>query len=253
MKAFAALYAALDETTKTNEKVEALTRYFAVAMPDDAAWALFFLSGRSLKRLISAPKLRSWAVQAAGLPDWLFDESYDAVGDTAETIALLLPPSGAVSDVPLHTWIEQRIVPLRTLAEDDQRVALLAAWSELDGQQRFVFNKLITGSFRVGVSQLLLIRALAAVSKIHNEVIAHRLMGTWEPTPAFHAQLMAQETSDADLSRPYPFFLAYPLWKKPPRPLERSAIGRLNGNGTAFAHRLSSAAGKAQSGHAAKN
>ena len=211
MKAFAALYAALDETTKTNEKVEALTRYFAIAMPDDAAWALFFLSGRSLKRLISAPKLRSWAVQAAGLPDWLFDESYDAVGDTAETIALLLPPSGAVSDVPLHTWIEQRIVPLRTLTEDDQRVALLAAWSELDGQQRFVFNKLITGSFRVGVSQLLLIRALAAVSKIHNEVIAHRLMGTWEPTPAFYAQLIAQETSDADLSRPYPFFLAYPL------------------------------------------
>ncbi len=132
-------------------------------------------------------------------------------GTLAETIALLLPPSDTESDLPLHTWIEDRIVPLRTLDEEGQKAAMLLAWSQLDGQQRFVWNKLITGAFRVGVSQLLLIRALANVSGIHAEVIAHRLMGTWEPTPEFYDRLMAQETTDADVSRPYPFFLAYPL------------------------------------------
>lgn len=215
MKAFADLYTALDETTKTNEKVDALVRYFQNAPPADAAWALYFLSGRRLKGLISAPKLRSWAVEAAGLPDWLFDESYDAVGDSAETIALLLPPSNASNDLPLRYWIEERILPLKALADDEQRAAMLDAWAALDGQQRFVWNKLITGGFRVGVSQLLLIRALANVSGVHNEVIAHRLMGTWEPTPTFYDGLLATETGDADLSRPYPFFLAYPIEESP--------------------------------------
>ncbi len=215
MKAFADLYTALDETTKTNEKVEAIARYLRAAPPDDAAWALFFLSGRRLKQLVSAPKLRAWAVQAAGLPDWLFDESYDAVGDSAETIALLLPPSGAFSDRSLRYWIEERLMPLKALSEDEQRASMLNAWAELDGQQRFVWNKLITGGFRVGVSQLLLIRGLAAVSGVHAEVIAHRLMGTWQPTPDFYAALLATETSDADLSRPYPFFLAFPIEESP--------------------------------------
>lgn len=215
MKAFADLYTALDETTKTNEKVEAMTRYFKSAPADDAAWALFFLSGRRLKQLVSAPKLRAWAVEAAGLPDWLFDESYDAVGDSAETIALLLPPSGSTSDNSLRYWIEERLIPLKALSEDEQRLSMLSAWAELDGQQRFTWNKLITGGFRVGVSQLLLIRALANVSGIHAEVIAHRLMGTWQPTPDFYTALLASETSDADLSRPYPFFLAFPIEDSP--------------------------------------
>jgi len=93
MKAFAELYAALDQTTKTNEKTAALTRYFAAAPPEDAAWAVNFLIGRRPKRLLESRKLAEWAVAEAGVPDWLFGECYQAVGDVAETIALLLPPT----------------------------------------------------------------------------------------------------------------------------------------------------------------
>ncbi len=211
MKAFTDLYTALDETTKTNEKVDALTRYFSTTPARDAAWALYFLSGRKPRQVVGTRKLHLWALEVTGIPEWLFSESYDAVGDIAETIALLLPASGASSDLPLHYWVEQRLLPLRDASEEQQHDAILSAWQELDSQQRFVWNKLITGAFRVGVSQLLIVRALAAVSGVESAVIAHRLMGAWEPTAEFYEQLLAKETRDADISQPYPFFLAYPL------------------------------------------
>lgn len=215
MRRFTALYMALDATTKTNEKIAAMREYFAAAQPEDAAWAVFFLSGRRPKRLLSSALLRAWAAEAAGIPEWLLVEAYSAVGDSAETVTLLLPPGEATSDLPLAKWVEGRVLRLYTLAEDEQRAAVLGAWAELDEAGRFVFNKLITGSLRVGVSQRLLVRALAEVSGVDDETIAHRLMGSWEPTPAFYRSLMAPEAADADVSRPYPFFLAYPLEAEP--------------------------------------
>ncbi len=211
MKSFAALYASLDETTKTSEKVDALARYLAATPPEDAAWAVHFLSGRRPKRLVGARKLAEWAMEATGTPEWLFGECYDSVGDLAETIALLLPPSGSASDLPLHAWIEDRLLTLRGEDEDTQRRALLASWAELDGPQAFVWNKLITGSFRVGVSQGLLVRALARVGGVEEAAVAHRLMGSWEPTPETYARLLGADTTDADASRPYPFYLAHAL------------------------------------------
>ncbi|VTS00701.1 atp-dependent dna ligase : ATP dependent DNA ligase OS=Roseiflexus sp. (strain RS-1) GN=RoseRS_1583 PE=4 SV=1: DNA_ligase_A_N: DNA_ligase_A_M: DNA_ligase_A_C [Gemmata massiliana] len=211
MKAFADLYAALDATTKTTGKVEVLAGYFAAAAPDDAAWAVYFLSGRKPRQAVPSKRLRLWARELAGVPEWLFDEAYHHVGDVAETVALLLPPAGHASDVPLSRWVEGHLLPLRDLEEEAQRAAVLAAWAELDAGQRFVWNKLITGEFRVGVSQLLVVRALAQVSKLPADVISHRLMGAWEPTPAFYAGLVAADSGDAELSRPYPFFLAHPL------------------------------------------
>jgi DNA ligase-1 len=211
MKRFAALYSALDETTATNEKVEALTQYFRNAPPADAAWAVHFLSGRRPKRLVSSRNLRAWAVNAAGLPDWLFDESHQQVGDLAETITLLLPDTGTSSELPLAYWIEQRLLRLRGEDEDVQHEVMVQAWGELDRRERLVWNKLITGSFRVGASQQLVVRALSRVSGIEEGVVAHRLMGAWDPTPEFFARLVAPDTRDADVSRPYPFFLAHPL------------------------------------------
>jgi DNA ligase 1 len=211
LKAFTNLYTALDETNKTNEKIEAMRRYFAAADPADAAWAIYFLSGRKPRQIIPTAKLVQWAVEAAQIPNWLFDESYLAVGDLAEAIALLLPTASASSDLPLHRWVEERLYPLRGLAETSQREAVRQAWAEMDDRQRYVWNKLITGSFRVGVSQQLVTRALAQLSGIEAEVVAHRLMGEWEPTPDFYQRLLHPDTDDAALSRPYPFFLAYPL------------------------------------------
>jgi DNA ligase-1 len=215
MRAFARLYTELDETTATTEKIAALVRYFRAAPPADAAWAVHFLIGRRPKRLVTSGNLRAWAAHEAGIADWLFEESYHAVGDLAETITLLLPDAGGSSDLPLARWVEERLLPLRGQDEDVQHRELALAWRELGRSERYVWNKLITGSFRVGASARLVVRALAEVSGVDEGTIAHRLMGAWEPTAGFYRRLVAADTRDADISRPYPFYLAYPLEDEP--------------------------------------
>ena len=214
MKAFADLYTTLDETTKTNEKVDALTRYFQGADPIDAAWAIYFLSGRKPKQAVPSKKLREWAAAEAEVPDWLFNESYDAVGDVAETVALLLPPPERSSDLPLAEWV-RRLLTLRDSTEETQRSNMLEAWRSMDRTQRFVWNKLISGSFRVGVSLQLVTRALGKAGGVDPSVVAHRLMGDWEPTPSFYSRLLAVDSTDADISRPYPFCLAHAIEGEP--------------------------------------
>src|SRR5207237_9305373 len=139
----------------------------------------------------------------------------DSVGALAETISLLVPPSAASSDRPLSEWVEQWLLPLREMDELSQRRAVLQAWAEMDTPQLFVWNKLVTGAFRVGVSRRLVIRALAQVSKLNANTVAHRLMGDWVPTPQFYANLISLEKREEDLSRPYPFFLAHMLQGPP--------------------------------------
>jgi len=211
MRSFARAYAAMDATTRTNEKVDAMVEYFRRADPADAAWAVYFLAGGRPKRLIPVRRLAQWAMAEAGIPDWLFEESYAAVGDLAETISLLLPELEGGSDLPLHEWMEERILPLARQSETQQRATITEAWRELGGTERYVFNKLITGGFRVGVSQQLVVRALARASGVAEGTIAHRLAGTWAPSAAFFTALVAHEAADTNVSRPYPFFLAYPL------------------------------------------
>ena len=212
MKNFSDLYLALDQTNKTNEKVEAIVKYFQTTDAADAAWAIYFLSGRKPRQIIPTAKLRIWAAEISEVPDWLFELSYDAVGDLAETIALLLPNTNAKgSDLPLAFWVENRTLPLRESDEANQREAVVQAWNELDANERFIWNKLVTGSFRVGVSQSLVVRALAQVSGIEKEIIAHRLMGTWSPNADFYLNMLEASAEDADLSRPFPFHLAHQL------------------------------------------
>ena len=147
------MFEAVDQTTRTNEKVAALVSYFGSAPASDAAWAVHFLSGNRPKRLVGARKLGGWAVEVAGIPAWLFEECYHAVGDLAETIALLLPPAESASDLSLTAWIEGRLLPLAGQAEDVQRAEVVQAWRELDGTARLLWTKLLTGGFRVGVSR----------------------------------------------------------------------------------------------------
>jgi DNA ligase-1 len=211
MNAFARLFDDLDETTRTNEKVAALVSYLRAAPPADAAWAIHFLSGNRPKRLIGARKLAAWAMEEADVAPWLFEECYESTGDLAETIALLLPPPVRASDAPLHEWVEHRLLPLAGEAEDVQRLHVLESWRALDGTARLVWTKLLTGGFRVGVSQSLVVRALAEVSGVADTAIAHRLMGSWTPDAASFARLIETDTTDTDRSRPYPFFLAYAL------------------------------------------
>ena len=219
MKAFAALYRELDATTSSLAKQAALQRYLRLAAESDAAWAVYFLAGGKPRQLVPTKLLRALAQQAAGLPEWLFDESYDAVGDLAETIALLLPPPTESHELGLAVWIEQRLLPLRQTPPESLADTLRAQWVQLAADERLVYFKLMTGSFRVGVSRLQVTQALAAVAQIDAKRVAQRLMGylhiRGQPTGGDYARLIAAEDS-SELNRktsgqPYPFFLAHPF------------------------------------------
>ena len=219
MRAFADLYTRLDATTSSNSKLASLQDYFRTATPEDAAWAVYFLSGGRPRRVVPTKLLRELAIQSSGLPDWLFEECYQAVGDLAEAITLLLPLSQHASAEGLATWVEDRLLPLRRVSTIQLVSTLLPLLQQLDRASQLVFIKLITGSFRVGVSRLLVTRALAALSGIDAKRIAQRLVGYTDiaarPTAALFERLIAvagDGVHDArDPGQPYPFFLAHAL------------------------------------------
>lgn len=225
MKAFAALYRALDASTASLAKQAALQRYLRAAgehHPRDAAWAVYFLAGGKPRQLVPAKLLRLLAREAAALPEWLFDECYEAVGDLAETIALLLPAPQHAHDRSLADWVEHELLPLRALGQADPAALaerLRAQWQQLAPDERLVYFKLITGAFRVGVSRLQVTQALAAVSGLDAKRIAQRLMGYTHlgarpDAAAYHALIApesAGEQNTATSGQPYPFFLAHPF------------------------------------------
>ncbi|MFN6962995.1 MAG: ATP-dependent DNA ligase [Pyrinomonadaceae bacterium] len=211
MKLFTDLYVELDQTNKTNEKVEAMRYYFERARPEDAAWAFYFLSGRKPRQIVPSKLLRQWSMEESGIPEWLWDECRDTVGDGSETTALLLPNNSSEDETPLHVLVEQQLLPLRGSDEQTQREAVTDAWRRMNYSQRLVYNKLISGAFRVGVSQQLVLRALAHVSELPVDILAHRAMGEWEPTAEFFTSLIDPhlETGETPIARPYPFHLAH--------------------------------------------
>lgn len=210
MKRFTQLFASLDETTRSSEKLAALVNYFSSAPAEDAAWALYFLTGNKIKRLVTTTKLRAWMAEHSQLPLWLVEESYDTVGDLAETLALLAASPQPAWDIPLSEFVERRLLPLRNQEEAIQKASLCDLWSKLSADQCFVFHKLITGQFRVGVAHISIAKALAQVAGLPTETMAHRLMGTWQPTADFFRSLLKPEEGP-NITRPYPFFLAHPL------------------------------------------
>ena len=222
MREFARLYADLDETTSTTRKLDALQAYFSSATPENAAWAVYFLAGGKPRQAVPTKLLRQYAIDYAALDEWLFDESYQAVGDFAETIAHILPPPTERSDIGLAVWMEERIAPLRGAEPARIRDALFSYWNELEWRERFLLVKLIGGGFRVGVSKLLVTRALAAIAAVDSKLIAQRLMG-WtdgrvKPTAAGFLQLIAEQSDDEHTLRggqPYPFFLSHQLAGEP--------------------------------------
>jgi DNA ligase-1 len=213
MKRFAALYDAIDRTTSTNAKVAAMVQYFRTAPAPDAAWGVFFLTGRRLKRLVPSAAIRDWTLSATGLDEWLLQECYAVVGDGAETAALVLDQIAVEStvDISLAEWVERRILPLRHLDPAAQQAQVGSWWVTLERLERFMLLKILTGELRVGVSQTLVVRALAEAAGLPATIIAARIMGEWSPTGEWFAALLSQEHTDDDSSRPYPFFLASPL------------------------------------------
>ncbi len=210
MRNFASLFLSLDETNKTNEKVKVLKEYFNSVPDSDKMHMLALFAGRKPKRQINSTLVRKWAIEASNIPAWLFEESYQVVGDLAETMALLMPQHAGNSSKTLTDWIGE-INALGDKSEEEKKLWLIESWAMLDNSERFVFNKLLTGGFRVGVSQSLVVKALSEISGIAAPALTHRIMGSWIPETYTYAQLMQDESPSDDISRPYPFFLAYPI------------------------------------------
>lgn len=219
MRRFSRLFSELDATTSTNEKVEALARYFAEAPPRDAAWAVYFLAGGKPRQVVKTASLVGLACHMAQIDGWLFDECYQSVGDLAETIALVLPRGDEPSDVGLAEWVEERLLPLRGMPDEEVARRVAQYWRELDSLGRFLLTKLVGGGFRVGVSKLLVQRALAAHSGVDAKRVAQRMMGYTDgkvpPSPERYEALIAKAEEGVpeplDAGQPYPFFLAHQL------------------------------------------
>ena len=212
MKRFSEMIQVLGTTTKTNQKLEAIQEYFNAADDKDKIWVIALFSGRRPKRSVKSALLREWCMEITGIAPWLFEESYHTVGDLAETIALLLPGSKqrATSEHSLAYYLE---ILQRLEKQDDaiKKEFVTDSWQQMNTNERFVFNKLITGGFRIGVSQKLMVNALAKTTGTSPSIIAHRISGNWDPSTLSFSELLSTEHSAADFSKPYPFYLAYAL------------------------------------------
>ncbi|AZQ43475.1 ATP-dependent DNA ligase [Nonlabens ponticola] len=210
MKQFAELIRTIDGTNKTTLKVAALTEYFNTAPEDDKLWTIAILSHRRPKRPVNTTLMREWAIEISGIPMWLFEESYHIVGDLAETIALILPTTSEPSDKSLSTIVSE-LIELRKKPDEEKKAYLQENWLKLNYYERFVFNKIMTGSFRIGVSQKLMTRALAASTGIDQDVLAHKLMGSWTGENTTFQELVFEDNEVAMRGKPYPFYLAYAI------------------------------------------
>lgn len=257
MKRFAALYRTLDRSTGTLDKRAALVAYFRAAPPLDAAWALYLLAGGKVAsarmRIAASGELREWIAEAAGIADWLVADSYDHVGDLAETLALLLDdPASEAVDVSLAEWIEQRLLPIANQDVAVRKHCIVQAWRTLAFDERLVFNKLLTGALRVGVSQRLVQQALAELSGVDIARIAQRMLGSWRPHATYVADLLTHEALPGDRQQPYPFF-----WHRRWRPMSRawapSTTGCWNGSGMASGCSCCVVRVKRRCGRVAKN
>lgn len=212
MKKFAGLFTNLDQSNKTSDKLEALKYYFLEADDSDRIWTLALFTHRRPRRAVNTKLLRAWCGELSGVPDWLFEECYHTVGDLAETISLLLPETEGQQDESLTYWIEF-LINLSDLEETEKKEKIIQAWKVLNKEERFVFIKIMTGGFRVGVSQNLVVQAIAEAFGLEKSEVAHRIMGDWSPLKDSFEQLLLTESTKSDLSKPYPFYLAHPLDK----------------------------------------
>nr|WP_214447807.1 ATP-dependent DNA ligase [Flavihumibacter rivuli] len=211
MEMFAELVQIIGHSTKTSEKLHALVQYFQTAPGHDKIWVIALFSGRRPKRSVNSKLLREWCCECCAIPEWLFEESYHTVGDLAETIALLLPPpSRQEINHSLHHYLSC-LTEIASLDAEGKKAFILAAWEELSQPGRFVFNKLITGGFRIGLSQQLMVQALAKVNGLETSKVAHLITGQWDPLTISYEDLFNETLHQKDHSKPYPFYLAYTI------------------------------------------
>ena len=216
MKQFAALVYSIGTSTKTNEKLQALQDYFATAPAKDMVWVIAIFSGRRPKRIVNSTFLKNLCIDICNIPFWLFEECYHTAGDLGETIALLLPDTEQINteEKTLSFYLEHFINILKE-PDEIKKAFILDSWQQMDSNEKFVFNKLITGGFRIGVSQTIMVKALAKIRAVSPSVIAHRISGNWNPAITTADDLLSETSSTIDHSKPYPFYLSYAVEGEP--------------------------------------
>ena len=212
---FAELISELNSSTKTNDKLDALSKYFLTAGDKDKVWVIAIFSGRRPRRAVNSTQMRTWCAEITQIPQWLFEECYHTVGDLAETIALLLPSASQPSSRESLSYYLEWFVAIEKASEDIRKQFILDSWDRMNELERFVFNKLITGNFRIGVSQKMMVNALAKTISISPSIIAHRISGNWDPVTTDFSDLLSESAHLSDHSKPYPFYLAYALEEEP--------------------------------------
>ncbi|WP_290792522.1 ATP-dependent DNA ligase [Flavihumibacter sp. UBA7668] len=210
MNLFADLVQILGTSTKIGDKLSALIQYFETAPEKDAVWVIALFTGRRPKRTVGSALLRTWSAELVQLPSWLFEEAYHTVGDLAETISLLLPPPSHTGNHSLQHYLEQ-LITIGNQSPEEKKVFVLTAWQELDKAERFVFNKLITGGFRIGISQQLLVQSLSRLTGLEASQVAYLISGQWDPQSTGFNELFDPVRAAVDFSKPYPFYLSYAL------------------------------------------
>lgn len=215
MKALTQLFLELDRTNSTKNKVTILRDYFIKQHPSDNAWTIFILTGKKIPKRIKTSDMKVWVQTFTDTPLWLFEECYAMVGDLAETITLLINDSHR-TQLETHTksltaWMEECIVPLAQKTELEQEAIVTNIWRSLPANETFIFNKLSSGGFRVGVQAKLVFRALGEAYALDPNLLATRAIGNWAPSEKFFTQLVADAAQDQNTFRPLPFCLAYPV------------------------------------------
>lgn len=212
LELFSNLVSELSSSTKTNEKIQSLVDYFVTAPDADKVWVIALFSGRRPRRAVNSRLMREWCIEIANIPEWLFNECYHTVGDLSETLALLLPDEKNVNQKTQNlSYYLEKFISIEKEDEMVKKKFIVDSWQQMNKNERFVFNKFITGSFRIGVSQKTIVNALAKVVELSSSVIAHRISGNWDPVTATFRDLFSESASLSDFSKPYPFFLAYAI------------------------------------------
>lgn len=212
LEIFARLVTEIRTSTKTNDKIQSLVDYFALAPDEDKVWVIAIFSGRRPRRAVNSRLMRDWCSEITSYPSWLFDECYHTVGDLAETLALLLPETKG--DAQINKNLAHYLETFISIEKQDESVRkkfIIDNWNQMNRDERFVFNKLITGSFRIGVSQKTIVNALSKTVHLSASIIAHRISGNWDPVTTSFDHLLSESASVSDFSKPYPFYLAYAL------------------------------------------
>jgi DNA ligase-1 len=212
LQMFAELVTEISSSTKTNDKLQSLVDYFATAPDADKVWVIAIFSGRRPRRAVNSRLMREWCLEIIDIPDWLFGECYSTVGDLSETLALLLSEVEIIKpqNENLGFYLE-KFIRLEKEDESIKKKFIVESWQQMNSKEKFVFNKLITGSFRIGVSQKTIVNALAKTVNISPSVIAHKISGNWDPVTTTFNGLLGEDASITDFSKPYPFYLAYAI------------------------------------------